>query len=170
MSGGLVTFTVAWDLGPLRGAATPRGLALVALPGSDCEEQFTRLAAIHGPPRTDDRHPAARELRAYLDRKLREFTVPLDLELAAPFARKVLGKLCDVPYGKLTTYGELAARAGSPRGARAVGGAVGRNPIPIVIPCHRVVAGNGLGGFGGGLPMKRVLLEIEGVDVRSLET
>ena len=170
MKGGLVTFTVAWERGPLRGAVSPQGLALVALPGCDCDEPVAKLAAIHGAPRTDDRHLAAQELRAYLDGRLRAFSVPLDLGLAAPFARKVLVKLCDVPYGQLTTYGELAVRAGSPRAARAVGGAVGRNPIPIVIPCHRVVAGNGLGGFGGGLPMKRALLAIEGVDLGSPAT
>jgi methylated-DNA-[protein]-cysteine S-methyltransferase len=167
-SQGVTTFTIAWEHGPLRGAVTPRGLALLAFPGSDWDEPVARLASEHGGARADDRHPAARELRAYLDGSLRAFTVPIDLSLATPFAQRVLTKLCDVPFGELTTYGALAAAAGRPGGARAVGGAVGANPVPIVVPCHRVVASNGLGGFGGGLAMKRALLAIEGVDVRDL--
>src|SRR5207249_258213 len=106
--------------------------------------------------------------RAYLGGSLRDFTVPVDLCLATPFAQRVLTELCDVPFGELTTYGALAAASGRPGGARAVGGAVGANPVPIVVPCHRVVASNGIGGFGGGLPMKRALLAIEGVDVEKL--
>ena len=81
----------------------------------------------------------------------------------------MLTKLCDVGFGELTTYGALAAKAGRPGGARAVGGAVGSNPVPVVVPCHRVVASGGkIGGFGGGLPMKRLLLKLEGVDPENL--
>lgn len=166
---GLVTFHVDSPLGRLRCAATEKGLALVVLPGGDWETPLARLARENGPPRADERHAAARELREYVAGDRREFTVPVDLGLATPFARKVLTKLRDVPYGGLTTYGALAARIGRPGGARAVGGAVGSNPAPVVVPCHRVVASGGkIGGFGGGLAMKRWLLKIEGVDPENL--
>jgi methylated-DNA-[protein]-cysteine S-methyltransferase len=164
----LSTFSVATKMGTLRGAVTPKGLALVAFPGSDWDAQLARLVKLHGPPKQDEHHVAAKELRAYAAGKLHVFTVPVDLELATPFARKVLTKLSHVPPGKLTTYGALAKDAGRPGGARAVGGAVGSNPVPIVVPCHRVVASNGLGGFGGGLGMKRWLLRLEGVDPDAL--
>jgi len=87
----------------------------------------------------------------------------MDLSGCTPFQQRVLRELLAVPFGKLTTYGELAGRVGLAHGARAVGGAVGRNPLPIFIPCHRVVAsGRGLGGFGGGLEWKERLLTHEG--------
>ena len=164
----LSTFSVASPMGALRGAVTPKGLALLAFPGSDWDAQLARLVQLHGPPKQDEHHVAAKELRAYVAGKLHNFTVPVDLVLATPFARTVLTKLERVPPGKLTTYGELARAAGRPGGARAVGGAVGSNPVPIVVPCHRVVASNGLGGFGGGLGMKRWLLRLEGVDPDAL--
>jgi methylated-DNA-[protein]-cysteine S-methyltransferase len=106
------------------------------------------------------------QLDEYLAGQRQSFTLPLDLSLASPFGRRVLGELARVPFGELTTYGGLAARVGSY--PRAVGGAVGRNPIPIVIPCHRVVAAGGaIGGFGGGLERKYFLLGLEGHDVRA---
>ena len=165
---GLVTFTVETPRGALRCAATPRGLALVALPGSDWKKQLARLAKVHGAPREDAGHAAAKELRAYVAGKSRTFRTPVDLSLATPFAREVLTQLHRLPAGKLTTYGDLAKSVGRPKGARAVGGAVGSNPVPVVVPCHRVVASNGLGGFGGGLPMKRWLLQLEGIDPDAL--
>ena len=165
---GLVTFTVDTPLGALRCAATEKGLALVALPGSDWKRQLARLAKAHGEPSADASHPAAKQLRAYVDGRRRSFTVPVDLELATPFAREVLTRLYRLPPGALTTYGELAKAVGRPKGARAVGGAVGSNPVPVVVPCHRVVASSGLGGFGGGLPMKRWLLRREGIDPEAL--
>jgi methylated-DNA-[protein]-cysteine S-methyltransferase len=164
----LATFTVKSPMGTLRGAVTPKGLALLAFPSSDWDAQLARLAKIHGSPHADEEHLAAEELRAYVAGKLHLFTVPVDLELATPFARKVLAKLGRLPPGKLTTYGDLARATGRPRGARAVGGAVGSNPVPIVVPCHRVVASAGLGGFGGGLPMKKWLLRLEGIDPDAL--
>jgi methylated-DNA-[protein]-cysteine S-methyltransferase len=161
----LVTFAVESPFGRLRGAATPKGLALVAFSEKEWKSSLPRLAKIHGRPREDDDHAAAKELREYVAGKRRDFTVDVDLELATPFARKVLTKLRRVASGKLTTYGALAKDVGRPRGARAVGGAVGSNPVPIVVPCHRVVrTGGALGGFGGGLPMKRWLLKLEGVE------
>ena len=84
-----------------------------------------------------------------------------------PFATRVLTRTYEIPYGSSSSYGEIAAEAGSPRGARAAGNALGANPIPIVIPCHRVLhAGGGLGGYGGGLDRKRFLLELEGTLAR----
>jgi methylated-DNA-[protein]-cysteine S-methyltransferase len=160
----LSTFTVESPVGTLRGAVTAKGLALVAFPSSDWDTQLARLAKLHGPPKADEQHLAAKELRAYVAGKLHVFTVPIDLELATPFAKKVLTKLGRLPPGRLTTYGQLAKDAGRPGGARAVGGAVGSNPVPIVVPCHRVVASSGLGGFGGGLAMKKWLLRLEGID------
>lgn len=166
---GLVTFVVDAPIGALRCAATPKGLALVALPGGDFDAPLARLAKLHGAPRKDDGHAAAKALSAYFAGTRRDFGVPVDLELATPFARKVLTRLCAVPFGGLTTYGALAKAVGRPGGAQAVGGAVGSNPVPIVVPCHRVVAAGGrIGGFGGGLPMKRALLRLEGVDPENL--
>jgi methylated-DNA-[protein]-cysteine S-methyltransferase len=165
----LVTFEVDSPFGKLRCAATKKGLALVALPRSEWDAPLARLAKTHGPPCADERHAAAKELREYVAGARSEFTVPVDLELASPFARKVLTKLRGVGHGELTTYGALAADVGRPGGARAIGGAVGSNPVPVVVPCHRVVASGGkIGGFGGGLAMKRWLLKLEGVDPENL--
>ncbi len=164
----LSTFEIPTPHGPFRGAVTPKGLALVALPGSDWERPLARLVRLYGPPKEDESHLAAKELRAYVAGRLHAFDVAIDLELATAFARTVLAQLGRLPPGKVTTYGELARQVGRAKGARAVGGAVGSNPVPIVIPCHRVVAAAGLGGFGGGLPMKRWLLRLEGLDPDAL--
>jgi methylated-DNA-[protein]-cysteine S-methyltransferase len=103
------------------------------------------------------------ELREYFAGQRREFTVALDLSAAPPFHRRALEALMDVPFGQVTTYHDLALRLGAPRASRAVGQAMARNPIPIVVPCHRVLRGDGgLGGFGGGLWMKEYLLRLEG--------
>jgi methylated-DNA-[protein]-cysteine S-methyltransferase len=102
-------------------------------------------------------------LTAYATRTSTSLTMPLDLRYLPDFTQRVLTALLAVPHGQVITYGGLAQQAGSPRAARAVGGAVGRNPIPVIVPCHRVVAGNGIGGFGLGLACKRALLDLEGV-------
>jgi methylated-DNA-[protein]-cysteine S-methyltransferase len=109
-----------------------------------------------------------RELAAYFEGKLTQFETPLDTSAISPFARRTLITLAKVaPFGHVIEYGELARRVGRPGGGRAIGGAMGSNPIPIVLPCHRVVAsGNQLGGFSGGLPRKRVLLGLEGFEIR----
>lgn len=107
--------------------------------------------------------PAVRQLDAYFRGRRRTFDLPLDLRDLTPFQRRVLQATRDVPLGKVVSYGEIARRVDCPRGSRAVGQALGRNPIPIVIPCHRIVAGGGgLGGYTGGLPIKRTLLQLEG--------
>jgi methylated-DNA-[protein]-cysteine S-methyltransferase len=106
---------------------------------------------------------ARRQLDEYFEGRRRLFELDLDLGLATkPFSRRVLEELARVPYGEVTTYGTLAARAGAPRAARAVGTVMNRNPIPIVLPCHRVVGASGsLVGYGGGLERKQTLLQLE---------
>jgi methylated-DNA-[protein]-cysteine S-methyltransferase len=104
---------------------------------------------------------AARQLREYFEGRRTEFDLPLDPE-GTPFQRTVWRHLQGIPYGQTISYGELARRAGNPKASRAVGSANGANPIPIVIPCHRVIAADGkLGGFGGSLPVKEALLALE---------
>ncbi len=106
---------------------------------------------------------ARRQLLDYLDGERAIFDVPLDLSHGTSFQRQVWRTLQRVPYGKLRSYQWIAARVGGPHYARAVGNAVGANPLPIMIPCHRIVAHDAsLGGFSGGLPMKRKLLSLEG--------
>jgi methylated-DNA-[protein]-cysteine S-methyltransferase len=104
-----------------------------------------------------------RELDEYFEGRRTEFDLPLDVSRVPSFRQVVLAELARVPYGQVTTYGTLAARVGKPRAARAVGGAMHNNPIPIVLPCHRVIGASGsLTGYGGGLERKRALLELEG--------
>jgi O-6-methylguanine DNA methyltransferase len=106
---------------------------------------------------------ARRQLDEYFEGERHEFALDVDLRATAPFARLVLTELARVPYGETTTYGTLAGRVGAPRAARAVGTVMNRNPIPIVLPCHRVVGSTGkLVGYGGGLPLKERLLRLEG--------
>ncbi len=156
-------------LGPVEVAATDAGVCAVALPRWN--DHDLRLAAWEaaGFRAKRARHAvvtqALDELEAFAEGRCLNFTVALDLRHQAPFTVRVLRALLKVPAGHLTTYGKLAAKAGSPGAARAVGGAVGRNPIPIIIPCHRVVAAGGIGGFGLGLDCKRTLLAIEGVEM-----
>jgi len=105
---------------------------------------------------------AAREIAHYFARKQRKFTVPLDLTGTSAFAKKVWRAAARIPFGETRSYAWIADRAGGPNFARAVGGALGSNPVPLIIPCHRVVAaGGGLGGFTGGLRLKTWLLEFE---------
>lgn len=105
---------------------------------------------------------AVAELRAYFAGELTEFTVPLHVREGSEFERAVWAEMATIPYGETRTYGEVAAAVGDPGAARAVGVACNRNPIPVIVPCHRIVgAGGKLVGFGGGLPRKRHLLELE---------
>lgn len=105
---------------------------------------------------------AVHEVLEYLDGRRRTFDVPVRMS-GTPFQEKVWEALCGIPYGETRSYGEIAKLVGSPKGSRAVGMACGRNPVMILVPCHRVVGSNGrLVGFGGGLPMKEYLLALEG--------
>ena len=161
---------VAYDLadsplGALLVAATPRGVCRISYdpePEREAEALSRSFGArvLRSPRRLD---LARRELDEYFEGRRRSFDLPLDLTPTRPFARVVLGELARVPYGEVTSYGALAARAGHPRAARAVGTVMNRNPIPIVLPCHRVVGSSGkLVGYGGGLDRKETLLRLEG--------
>ena len=114
------------------------------------------------PPGQSAGHPAAAELRAYFAGEITEFTVPFELRGGSEFDRAVWGRIAAIPYGEMVTYGAIATALGDPGAARAVGTACNRNPIPVIVPCHRVVgAGGKMVGFGGGLDRKRRLLELE---------
>jgi methylated-DNA-[protein]-cysteine S-methyltransferase len=152
--------------GVLHGAMTKRGLVRLAFPEESLdafvEELSIRLSPriVESPAALD---PVKRELDEYFSASRRRFELGLDWTLITPFAKRVLRKTAAIPYGGHLSYAEVAAEAGSPRGARAAGNALGSNPIPIVIPCHRVLhSGGGLGGYGGGLDRKQFLLELEG--------
>lgn len=104
------------------------------------------------------------QLTAYFAGSLRTFTVPMRLA-GTPFQQQVWKELQKIPYGQTASYGEIARRIGNPKGCRAVGGANNKNPIPIIIPCHRVIGHDGsMGGFGGGLDLKKSLLQLENND------
>jgi len=104
----------------------------------------------------------ANEINLYIKGKLKKFSSNLDISWGTPFQILVWEKIMDIPYGQVITYKKLAEKLGKPNAARAVGNAVGANPIPIIIPCHRVVASNGIGGYSCGIEIKKMLLELEG--------
>lgn len=109
-----------------------------------------------------------RGLSAYFEKRLRAFTLPVLLQ-GTPFQEKIWGALCRVPYGQTVSYRQLGVLAGA-TGARAIGGAVGKNPIPIIVPCHRVIRSDGgLGGFSGGIENKKMLLRLENIPYRNLD-
>jgi methylated-DNA-[protein]-cysteine S-methyltransferase len=161
---------VAYDVlespvGDLFVGVSDRGLCVISYEAEPAI-QVERLARGFGSrvlrsPRPVD--PTRRQLEEYFDGKRRRFDLDLDLRLTRDFGRAVLQELGRVPFGEVTTYGALAVRAGKPRAARAVGTIMNRNPIPIVLPCHRVVGANGsLVGYAGGLERKQQLLRLEG--------
>jgi methylated-DNA-[protein]-cysteine S-methyltransferase len=153
--------------GELLVAATPRGLVRVGFvprEGEDAvlEDLAHRLTPriLRAPERLDD---ARRQLDEYFDGRRKRFELRTDRVLIHGFARKVLSRTAQIPYGSYLTYGEVAAEAGSPRAHRAAGNALAHNPIPIVIPCHRVLRSGGeIGNYGGGPEMKARLLQLEG--------
>jgi methylated-DNA-[protein]-cysteine S-methyltransferase len=162
-----VSYTIAESpFGELLLAATKRGLVKVAFPEEDVEVVLARIAAKISPRIVHARAPledARRELDEYFAGRRRDFELPLDWALTGEFARRVLRYTARIPYGGTSSYHEAAAAAGSPRGSRAAGNALGSNPIPIIVPCHRVLrSGGALGGYGGGLERKRWLLGLEG--------
>ncbi len=158
-------------LGPLLLASTEQGLVRVAyLEFSDREAVLQSLAdrvsprMLEAPRRLDG---PRRELDDYFGGRRREFDLPLDRRLMSDFMRRVLSATATIPFGSVSTYGAVAREAGSPRGSRAAGNALGSNPMPIVIPCHRVLhADGGIGGYTGGLDRKRTLLELESAQPR----
>jgi methylated-DNA-[protein]-cysteine S-methyltransferase len=159
--------TVDTPLGPLLAASTDRGLVQLSFPRYDPDQMLERLAARISPRvfEAPDRFEGLRrELDEYFEGRRRHFDVPLDWQLTRGFVCTVLKRTNRIPYGETRTYAEMATLAGSPRAFRAAGSALGANPIPIVVPCHRVLrSGGGLGGYGGGLDVKRTLLRLEGV-------
>ncbi len=152
-------------VGPLLAGVTERGVCRISF-DSDPERGLEQLARLYGPRVLRSSQPLERlrrELDEYFEGRRQEFDLELDLRAAPEFHRRVLAELAQVGYGHTTTYGALAAEVGNPRAARAVGTVMNRNPIPIVLPCHRVVGANGsLTGYGGGLPRKEWLLRLEG--------
>ena len=158
---------VAYDvtdspIGDLLVAATERGLCNISFDPDDAADRLARAfgrRVLRVPSRLDT---IRRQLDEYFEGRREAFELEPDISLLPPFQQLVLYELAQVPYGRLTTYGALARRIGRPRAARAVGGALNRNPIPIVLPCHRVVGASGsLTGYAGGLHVKQRLLELE---------
>jgi len=152
--------------GTMLAANSKRGLVRVAYPEESLDGMLGRIASTLSPriveaPAALD--PLKRQLEEYFSGRRRTFEVPLDWSLMSPFTKRVLKATAGIPYGGVLSYMEVAGEAGSPRGSRAAGNALGANPIPIVIPCHRVLhSGGRIGGYGGGLERKRWLLELEG--------
>jgi methylated-DNA-[protein]-cysteine S-methyltransferase len=155
-------------LGPLVVAATPRGLVRVAYADNDTpddvlEELATRVSprVLEAPARLD---PVLRELDQYFAGDLRRFETPIDWSHLAGFTRKVLRETARIGFGDTGTYRSVATGAGSPRAVRAAGNALGANPMPVIVPCHRVLrTGGALGGYTGGIERKEFLLRLEGV-------
>jgi methylated-DNA-[protein]-cysteine S-methyltransferase len=162
--------TVDAPVGELLVAGTTRGLVRIAFGGVPHDKVLVELSedvsprVIEAPARLD---AIRRQLDEYFEGRRTRFEVPLDWRLSHGFGRRVLKHTARIPFGEVSNYKTMAAAAGSPRGARAAGNALGANPIPIVVPCHRVLhSGGGLGGYGGGLDRKALLLELEGVSGR----
>ncbi|WP_137990065.1 methylated-DNA--[protein]-cysteine S-methyltransferase [Streptomyces vilmorinianum] len=162
---------VASDIGPLLLAATGRGLVTVVFHADDAVRDAA-LERLAGQLAAEPVHSASgrlaepiRQLAEYFAGERRVFDLALDWTLTTGFNRQVLRELAEgVPFGTVVGYGDLAKRVGQPGAAQAVGAAMGANPLPVVVPCHRVVESDGgIGGFGGGLETKRTLLALEGV-------
>lgn len=157
--------TMDSPIGTLLLAATPQGLVSIAF----AEKMDAALAELAG--RTSPRilelprrlEPVRRQLDRYFSGRLEHFDLEIDRALIGAFARRVLDRTAAIPYGSFESYSQVAREIGTPLAARAVGNALGSNPIPVVIPCHRVLrTGGNLGGYGGGLDRKRFLLRLEG--------
>ena len=152
-------------LGPLWIAVGPKGVLAIHYGAEPSALELGRIVRSYGPgvlPDARRADPVARELDQYFRGKRRAFDVAFDLSPLTPFQQRILGATARVPYGDVSTYARVAAKAGSEKGSRAAGQALGANPIPIVVPCHRILAGDGtLGGYAGGLDAKRRLLALE---------
>jgi methylated-DNA-[protein]-cysteine S-methyltransferase len=159
--------TLDSPVGPVLVAATRRGLVRISFGEVYDEEAVLADLCARVSPRVIEApsyFDAVRsELEEYFHGRRTRFNLPLDWSLTGGFGRRVLEHTARIPYGGVSTYKEVAAKAGSPRAARAAGNALGSNPIPIVVPCHRVLhSGGGLGGYGGGIERKEFLLKLEG--------
>jgi methylated-DNA-[protein]-cysteine S-methyltransferase len=157
-------------VGTLVAATTARGLACLSYEDHDggLDAVLDRLAAklspriLEAPARLDD---VRRELDEYFEHRRTAFDVPIDWALVSPFGQRVLRATAAIPFGEVSTYAQIAARAGNPKASRAAGNALGANPMPIVLPCHRVLhtGGKGIGNYTGGVHRKEALLRLEGV-------
>jgi methylated-DNA-[protein]-cysteine S-methyltransferase len=157
-------------VGTLVAATTPRGLACLSYEdhhgGVDAvlETIAARISPriLEAPARLDE---VRRELDEYFEHRRTRFDLPIDWALVTPFGRRVLGATAAIPFGEVSTYAQIAASAGSPKAARATGNALSTNPMPIVVPCHRVLhtGGRGIGKYTGGVHRKEALLRLEGV-------
>ena len=152
--------------GSLLVALTRRGLVMLHYPNGDFDRELDELSSkisprvLESPKATDQ---VRRQLDEYFEGRRRQFQIPVDYRLSAGFTRRVLTATARIPFGSVATYRDVATRAGNPLATRAAGNALGSNPVPIVVPCHRVVrTGGGLGGYTGGLDRKRTLLRLEG--------
>lgn len=156
------------DLGPIAVATSERGAAAIELDGDEARLRRRLARAWRGVEVREDAAPnrgLIAEVRAYLDGRLRRFTVRPDLR-GTEFQLLVWGALRRIPFGETRSYGEVARAVGRPRAARAIGAACNANPLPLLVPCHRVVGADGaLVGFGGGLALKERLLALEGRDI-----
>jgi methylated-DNA-[protein]-cysteine S-methyltransferase len=160
--------TVDSPLGPLVVAATPRGLVRVSYTGFESDarvlDELSRKVSprvLEAPARLDD---VRRELDEYFEGRRTGFDLPIDWALTHGFTSKVLRATARIAFGSTSTYAKVASQAGSPRAVRAAGNALGANPLPVVVPCHRVLrTGGALGGYTGGLERKEYLLRLEGV-------
>lgn len=152
-------------LGPLWIAVGPKGVLAIHYGAEPDAHELARIVRTYGPgvlPDTRRTDPIARQLDQYWTGRRRAFDVPVDLSPLTPFQRRILGATRRVAFGEVSTYAKVAAQAGSERASRAAGQALGSNPIPIVVPCHRILASDGsLGGYAGGLEAKRRLLSLE---------
>jgi methylated-DNA-[protein]-cysteine S-methyltransferase len=147
------TGMVASAVGPLEVTVSERGVSRIHFPADPPPADLPPLPG-----------HVADELRAYFAGELRAFSVPVDLQGVSDFTRKVLEATAEIPYGATVSYGEIARMIGMPGAAQAVGNALGANPVPIVIPCHRVIRSDGsMGWFTGGPGIKRALLRLEGI-------
>jgi methylated-DNA-[protein]-cysteine S-methyltransferase len=148
-------------------AKTDRGVIRVAFPHRPTDVLIEQLAeeisprVLEAPARLDD---VRRQLDEYFEGKRTDFDLPLDWRLTRGFQSKAIRQIAKIPYGRTLSYGEVAAKAGNPRAVRATGTACGANPLPPIVPCHRVIQASGaIGNYGGGPEMKKALLEMEGV-------
>ena len=157
-------------VGTLVAATTPLGLACLSYEDHDggLDAVLDRLAAklspriLEAPARLDE---VRRELDEYFERRRTTFDLPIDWALVSPFGRRVLRATAEIPFGEVSTYARVAAEAGNAKASRAAGNALGANPMPIVLPCHRVLhtGGKGIGNYTGGVHRKEALLRLEGV-------
>ena len=159
--------SVSTPLGRLLVVATPKGLCRIAFDSESEDHVLEQVAAGLGPRIVASKkgtEAARAELQAYLEGDLRSFETPVDLSLVrTPFGRRVLQAARRIPRGSVATYTTVASRARNPKAIRATGSALGRNPVPIIVPCHRVVpSSGGLGNYTGGVHIKEFLLRLEG--------